>query len=392
MKILYSGHPFWFTAFRPFFLLASLQFALFLILWVFNYTQFLRLEVLHSGLVWHMHEMIFGFARAVIIGFLFTAAQNWTGKKLLNGRMLQLFVILWISGRTAFFIPGFLIYLALAADTVLNFTAVYLLVKFLFTPGQKHNRIIALLFAYFSAVQLIVQAALLNYLVPEKIIHLMHMGLLVVVLYVMIIAGRVVPFFTGVVLPEAGTRRVDLLEKNIMWLSLPIPILELSEVGAFAGGWIAAGYLILLAGLHAIRWFFWHPWKTLSKPILFILHISYLWVPVSLVAYALFMLKIATPGIVWHSFGLGVIAMFILGMMTRVSLGHTGRPIVASKNVMLAYFLLGSAVLIRVSVSFWSNVNFGYLVSGVLASIAFLIFFIEYVPVLVSARPDGKQI
>lgn len=381
--------PLFATAFRIFFLACAAHAAIVIPLWVLklNGHDFAPTEV--SPLVWHTYEMVFGFCRAALFGFLFTAGQNWSGRVLLGGNSLFLLFIFWLAGRFAFFLPLALTITVLALDTVANIFAAYRL-RHLLDRQRKHNHSVVYLFFAYALTQLIASLTAVRTEWSWHYMHAVRLGLLEVILFIVIIAGRILPFFASVVLPEMKPRILPLLEK---WL-LPFGFVSLAVFAASPylphGEKFAALFFGATAVLHAVRWFCWHPLATLGIPILAVLYLGYFW----LIAGFL-LLAAATIGWIplspaWHMLGIGAGGIFIFGMMTRVALGHTGRPIKASLAIVISYFALGIALLLRVILPFVGLYQTAYVYAAAFWFAAFAFYLFEYGPILWRRRVDGK--
>ncbi len=368
---------------RPFYLLAALLAAASVPWWLVQY----RVGPMGGGLppmAWHGHEMLFGFAAAVIVGFLFTAARNWTGLPTPTGATLTAMAGLWLAGRVFMSTgPGWL-----AAPVDLVFLPAAALG--LWIPLQRaHNRnriMVAILLlltlcnlGFHLAAHGVLQAA------PGEFTRA---GLYVVLFLVALMAGRVVPSFTRNAVPSARARAWPMLDRAAM-IALAAALLA----GSLGVPPSVAGVLALIAAaLHALRLWTWDPWCTRTRPILWILHLSYAWIPLGLLLLAAAHAGLLPELAATHAFGTGAIGGMILGMITRTALGHTGRPLHAGAMETAAYVLVHAAALLRVlTFVLASALYFPVLaVSGLLWSLAFVVYLVRYAPMLMRARADGK--
>jgi len=333
-------------AFRPFFLLNGIFAMLIIILWVMT---------LHgSGLpgatpLWHSHEMLIGFAMAAVAGFSLTAVANWTGRPALQGLPLALLVVSWLAGRLAmslsFHIPAGLVFFF---DMLFPVLLAYLLSREIIGGRSRRNYpLIAIVFlvAIFNAVYQLGAGQWLPGGDRLAIYLLIHTLLLLVV----IIAGRIVPSFTGNWLRQQGHERMPVNSDFVNWAALAltllvglaasfIPIHPLTGVLAFAAAFV-----------HGLRLARWRAFATISNPLLFVLHVAYLWLPVgyALLGCAVFG-WVFSPTAALHALTMGAIGSMVLAVTTRVALGHTGRPLHAARLTVLAYWLFILAVLVRV--------------------------------------------
>ncbi|AFM12742.1 NnrS family protein [Turneriella parva DSM 21527] len=381
--------PVFATAFRVFFLATGLH-ALFVIsVWL---TKLSGSDILPTAIAathWHSYEMVFGFSRAAILGFLFTAGQNWCGQQMLTKGPLALVFAGWLAGRLAWFLPAPLLIAAVAMDVL---ASAYALTRMrpLLQPAQKHNHKVVYLYALFVAAQAATAVALIWSQGNLPAQHLIHVSLLLIMAFIVVIAGRILPFFTSIAIPEAKPKISQRLENAIFSATLATvavyALLPLHDVLRY----IAAAGLLLLAGLNSVRWVGWNPVASVRRPILAILFSGYLWLLLGLVMLAAALAGGAALSPAWHVLGIGAAAIFIFGMMTRVALGHTGRKIHAGIPVNIAYVLIHGALFIRVGLVFAGMPLTAYTWSGLFWLAAFFIFSLMYANVLWQPRVDGK--
>ncbi|HNE19326.1 MAG TPA: NnrS family protein [Turneriella sp.] len=381
--------PVFATAFRVFFLATGLH-ALFIIsVWLAKLTGSDILPTAIAGTWWHSYEMVFGFCRAAILGFLFTAGQNWCGQQMLTRGPLAIVFTSWLLGRVAWFLPAPLVYFGAGID-ILGGAFALTRMKPLLQPVQKHNHKVVYLHGIFIAVQLLALIALLT---PQALIpvqHSIHMGLLVVLAFIVIIAGRILPFFTSLAIPEAKPRISQRLENSIFPMTLFLiavyAALPLHDSLRYA----AAAAILAFAGLNTVRWLNWNPLASWRKPILAILFSGYLWLLLGLMMLAASLVSGAAASPAWHVLGIGSAAIFIFGMMTRVSLGHTGRKIHASPLINAGYVLIHGALVLRVALVLAGLPLAAYTWSAALWLGAFSLFTFIYATILWQPRIDGK--
>lgn len=381
--------PLFATAFRIFFLACAAHAAIVIPLWVLKLNGYDFAPTGVSPLVWHTYEMVFGFCRAALFGFLFTAGQNWSGRFLLGGNSLFLLFLLWCAGRFAFFLPPALTIAVLALDTGANLFAAFRL-RHLLDPQRKHNHSVVYLFFTYAVTQAFAAIAAVRFEWNGHYMHIVRLGLIEVIFFIVIIAGRILPFFASVVLPGKKPKIFPRLEKLIV----PFGFISLAVFAAspyFPHGEKYAALLFLLAAvLHAVRWFFWHPIATLRIPILGVLYLGYFWLIAGFVLLSIASMGWMSLSPAWHMLGIGAGGIFIFGMMTRVALGHTGRPIKASPVVVVSYFALGIALLLRVILPFAGLHSAAYIYGGAFWFAAFAFYLVEYTPILARRRADGK--
>ncbi|RYF42733.1 MAG: NnrS family protein [Comamonadaceae bacterium] len=374
----------WQMGFRPFYLLASIFAALSIGLWSLQFAGWLGQPYL-QGPMWHAHEMLFGFTLAVIVGFLFTAGSNWSGRPILRGLPLAALALLWVTGRVLVLTPfGWAAAIVNSAFPLL--AALALAIPFA-ASGNRRNY-------FFVALLLLLAAAALA-------VHMDHLGVLRVpawlgiqlaldtVLFIMaVMGGRVIPMFTNNGVPGAGAGRHPLLEKAALGLLL---VLLAADALQLHGAWLAA-LACVCAAAHATRWLLWRPWKTLRAPLVWVLHAAYFWIPLHLALRALSELGWVASSVATHALTAGAAGGLIIGMMARTARGHTGRPLKADRLDLACFLLVALAAMVRVvvplAVPAWTVGS--VLVSAVLWSCGFGLYALGYGPVLLRTRQDGN--
>ncbi|MEC9292498.1 MAG: NnrS family protein [Pseudomonadota bacterium] len=380
--------------FRPFFLLAALYAVLSIVLWVLTYTGAHALPTLWNPVLWHGHEMIFGFTMAVVAGFLLTASANWTGQPPVRSWTLLGLVVLWMAGRAAMlsdFLPAH--YAAIIEGAFLP-AVILSLAPMLIRAEQLRNMAFLVILTLFTLLNIGIHLSVLG-VIETSASNLLYLAVHVVIFLIAVIGGRVLPFFTRNGLTQRGH---DIEIKafpyiNEISLSILLVTCLYGYISAFSG--VVFGILALCtSALHLARLTQWKSHKTLSVPIIWILHFGYFWLVLGFFLEGLYALGVLVSfQAVLHTFTIGAIGTMILGMMTRVCLGHTGRPIVSLKSMVIAYVLLQGAALSRligetVLVNYYTE---SVQVSGYLWAASFGLFAIRYARMLLTKRPDGKS-
>jgi uncharacterized protein involved in response to NO len=313
------GFALWALAFRPFYLLASVFAALSVGLWSLQFTGWLPRPYLPAP-IWHAHEMIFGFALAVVVGFLFTAGRNWSNQPTPTGWPLVALAALWLAARVLVLTPfGWAAAIVNAAFPLA--AAVALAIPF-FRAGNRRNY-------FFVALLVVLACATLSvHLEQLGVVHLpaavgIQAALDVILFIVAVMTGRVVPMFTNNGIPGAGASHRHWLEK----LALGAIVVLLTADLLSAGGVVLAALASAAAAVHLARWLLWRPWKTLRTPLVWVLHAAYLWIPVHLTLRAAAALGWVPASPATHALTVGAIGGMIIGMITRTARGHTGRPL-----------------------------------------------------------------
>lgn len=381
-----QGLPLFRLGFRPFYLGGALLAALAVPLWLAMFLGQLAWQPQVPPLLWHVHEMLFGFAAAIIVGFLMTAAKNWTGLATPRGPALALLFALWLAARLAALSGPYLLYAVLDL-ALLPAVAVVLLRLLLRARNRRNLPLVALLFLlalanlffHLAQMQLVQMAAL----TPLRA----ALGLIVMIECVM--AGRVVPAFTMAVTPGlriAAKRWDEPLILGSSGLGLALWVFSAPALPTFV-------VLVVASALHLRRLLSWNPKCTLTRPILWILHAAYAWLPLglALLALAQFDLLPASAGI--HALAVGATGGLIIGMMTRTARGHTGRLLQVSGPEVLAYALVLGAAILRVFVPLLLPALLAPVLTLAAAawSLAFLIYLWRFAPWLASTRLDGKD-
>jgi len=381
--------PAWLAlGFRPFFLAAMLAAVGLMAPWIADYLGWLEFRGYYGALLWHAHEMLFGFTAAVIAGFLLTAVGRWTQRPMPSGARLAGLVALWLAGRVLPFahpaLPGWLV---IAVDLA-------------FLPALALSLAIPLL-RHGATRNLVFVPALLAFAAANAWLHLAHargdvagalrgarLGVDLVVLLIAIIGGRVVPYFTGRALPDAAPRRWPAVEAIAVGSLVAFAAARLLPTPAGA----LAALALIAAASHALRLAGWWARGVAAKPLLWVLHLGYAWIPVGFGLAAAAALGRVSPAVALHAFTAGAIGSMTLGMMARVSLGHTGRPLQPVPAVTLAFALVNLAALLRVLGPLLAPSRTLALValSGLLFALAFAIGFACYVGSLTRPRPDGQ--
>jgi len=379
--------------FRPFFLSGAVFSIVAIILWLLMYKGAVNLLPLGGGYWWHIHEMIFGFGCAIIAGFLLTAVQNWTGVRGAQGSTLLILFLLWLVGRVVVLFPS-LLGEVLTTIIDLSFLPVvaFVLAKPIIAIKQYRNLFFVPLLMLFTIANLEMHLAIYF---PDTftVTFSAYAGVLLVTFLMSVMAGRVTPMFTA-----NGTKTTK--ATPLPWLdkitngSLGITMFALLIQPAVGFSETFFGVILIIAGIfQTIRWMRWRPWITLGVPLLWSIHLSIKFIAYGLIILGLSYLIDEIPSNhIWHLLTVGGMGGLILAMISRVSLGHTGRPLSPPKAMTLAYILITLAALIR-ALGPWILPEKTLLfidISGTFWLLAFGIFVVTYGPMLMSVRKDGR--
>jgi uncharacterized protein involved in response to NO len=374
----------WDLGFRPFYLLASGFAALSVALWSLQFTGLLPAPYLAAP-IWHAHEMLFGFTLAVIVGFLFTAGRNWTGRPTPTGPVLAVLAALWVAARILVLSP--FAWAAALANVAFPLACAFALSVPFIAAGSKRNYFFVALLVALGAASFAVHLAEMGMMTLPAWAG-MQLALDIVLFIVCVMGGRVLPMFTNNGVPGAGAQRVEWLDKA----ALASVLLVLAADALRVPGVIASILLAAAGAAHAARWAFWKPWRTLRAPLVWVLHLAYAWIPAHLMLRAMAAWGWIAPSIATHALTVGAIGGMVIGMMARTAKGHTARPLRADRWDVAAFACVAAAAGIRVLLPLvWpAQAPVAVALSGLLWSSGFLVYFIRYWPVLTRPRLDGK--
>lgn len=372
--------------FRPFFLGAGLVALLTMTLWLFRLGGLLPGDAYLGGTAWHAHEMLFGYVGAVIAGFLLTAARNWTGIDTPTGTRLSALVLVWLAARLGPLTP--MPPLLIALLDLAFFPALALaLIPPLWQGKNKTNRAFLAILAAMTLANLLVHAQALGLTQATATLG-SRLMLDLTLLTLLLVAGRIMPFFTQSAIPGTKPRQRPWVEQASFSLATALPLVHLLPTARP----LAAVLLLLLGALQLIRLAGWHDPRAWRNPMLAVLYAGYLWLVLGLLLDGLASLDLLPPFPALHALTTGAIGVFTLGMLARVTLGHTGRDMRASPATVLAFVLVNLAALTRVFPPlFWPGQYPLWLsLSGGLWILAFGLFLWIYGPMLLQPRVDGR--
>lgn len=386
--------------FRPFFLGAGIYAALAMAMWIAWLAAAIMggpqdwLPIAGSPFAWHAHEMVFGFAAAAIGGFLLTAVPNWTGALPLSGLPLVLLFATWLFGRLAMGLSAGLPHqLVMAIDVLFLPLLGAMAARQLFVRPAPRNVVFLVLVAVLTLCNILFHLGNAGYTAADPLAAV-HTAILTVILMVSIIGGRIIPAFTHNWLH--GQRTPAPMPQRNPWLDrvslVSLAILVLLETVNVPDALLGVTALIA-AVAHGTRLALWRGIATRSEPIVWVLHLGYAWIVIGLALRTLAAFSDAVPeAIGTHAFGAGAIGTMILAVMTRASLGHTGRRIIAPRPIVWSYYLVTLAALLRVGAPLLSSQLYtaALLVAAFFWISAFAIFAFVYAPILTTQRVHTK--
>lgn len=384
----YAGLPLFSFGFRPFFLAGAIAAAIIPVITAMAFSGVIAFAFPGGVIAWHGHEMVYGYLSAIVAGFILTAVPNWTGRLPLLGARLAALFFLWFAGRIAVFMSGQLGGLVVG---LVDISFLFLLDIFLWREvlhGKKWRNApvcaLVLLFAIGNAVW--------HWQVWQggNAAQGLYFGIAVIAILLALIGGRVTPSFTRNWLAKTGRETFD----------ASFSVLDKAAIGVLVVSvlsWLAAPHLILTgallviaAALHVVRLARWRGWRTGAEPLVLILHAGYFWLPLSLVLLALSVFAPATfPTVVaLHALTAGAAGGMTLAVMTRATLGHTGRPLTADAATVVIYMLVNLGAAMRVLALF---LPLPYATTVAVSSLiwggAFALFAIIYGRYLLAPRP-----
>lgn len=380
----------WQLGFRPFYLLGALFAVLSVVSWALQFSGTIAAPML-AGPMWHGYEMIFGYALAIIAGFLLTAVRNWTNRPTPVGGALAIIVALWVLARVLAYGP-WPTAAALSNAAFAFAVAIGIGIPIVRARNTRNYFFVGLL-VLFGVLALVVHAALDGRFAIDPRAGL-RVGLDVVLFIMVVMAGRVVPMFTNNGIPGVNARRNPLVERLSLASIILLFVVDALDVHGVTWAAPLAGIVAFVAAVvHAVRLSLWQPWRTFSAPLVWVLHVAYAWIVVHLLLRS----GMAAGGAIGHSVAahaltVGAIGGLTLGMMTRTARGHTARPLRADGFEATMYVLVFVAAIARV---FGPLASPEYLLgwvqaSAVLWAAAFGLYLVRYWPVLTRPRLDGK--
>jgi uncharacterized protein involved in response to NO len=382
-----SGPALFSTGFRPFFLLAGIAAVVLMAIWLLGYTKHDPLLTYYGSSGWHAHEMLFGYVVAVIAGFLLTAVRNWTDTAPLRGIPLAALSSLWLAGRILPLFLGVPPWLVAAVDLAFLPALSLVLAIPLLRAGQKRNLFIPVLLLVLMVANALVHMEWLGYAMDSARLGVV-LAIYTLVLLITAIAGRVIPFFIESALPAVKIRPRPVLGYMSVMSVIILALADLFSPSAQ----IVVVCALAAALVHAWRLRGWMLRDVLAQPLLWILLAGYAWLVVGFILLAVANVGLISTMIAFHALMVGGIGVMTLGMMARVALGHTGRPLRAPPLVTLAFVLVNCAAVVRVAGPLLTLRYMKAVIgaAGALWITSFVLFLLVYAPILIQARIDDR--
>lgn len=381
--IFQTQHPIWAMAFRPFYLLAALHGIIAILLWGFGYTGTTALPA-H---LWHAHEMIWGYAGAIVVAFLLTAVATWTQQPPTRGITLIILLALWLAARLTAFLPTTL-------PTAILGTAFFALgtlcmARPVIASRNTRNFIAVIALLIFGGSHLLFHIGLFKH--SDHLTTPLISGLLLVGGFIGLIGNRIIPFFTA---RRLNTPQVQ-TPISLVSAALLLPA-SAAILAPFAPPLIPSVLLLLAGLLGIIQTFRWFERPILKEPMLWSLHLGYLFSSLGLLTLALAQILPQWQSLGTHLLAVGGIGLLTVSMMTRTALGHTGRPLYpAPQGMTIAFWLMVAAALFRTLAAIMLFIHptayaHSLRLSAVLFALSLLLYFWRYRPWLTRPRLDGK--
>lgn len=381
--------------FRPFFLAGALFSIACLIPWGIYLQNGSGFAPYGGMLWWHMHEMIFGFSSAIIAGFLLTAVQTWTGIPGLKGMPLAALFLLWLAGRVVLVAPGNIPPMLTAIiDCSFPVVTAALMARYVIQAKMWRNLIFTPVLLLMSLASLRMHFGLINggqiNVDYRFVIEGAYSGVYLITLLMVVLGGRVIPFFTA---KGTGTKQAAPRKWVEVCAIIPLLLMTLLLLAGFSAqlSWLMALLAAVAFAANLTRFLSWNSRLTVKNSLLWSLHGAYVFILMGLLLTTLHYagLPVASTTMI-HALTVGGIGGLILAMIARVSLGHTGRTLKAPKAITLAFALIMASAIIRITANLIpSGTPHAWLTSVVLWVCAYGIFLIVYLPILSRARTDG---
>jgi uncharacterized protein involved in response to NO len=372
--------------FRPFFLGGAIWAFIALAIWLAALAGQITLPSAFDDLAWHRHEMMFGFVGAVIAGFLLTAIPNWTGRLPIAGRPLAALFGLWLAGRLAMLFSAESHAVAAIIDVGFYMVLAGVAAREVLAANNRNVPIVGLVLLFGVANGFDHLAAAGIAVDPELP---WQFAVSLVTLMISLIGGRIVPSFTRNWLAKRGiTRGLPGQPGRFDNAAIGLTALGLLAWIAAPPGWLPGALLAIAAATQTMRLARWKGWKAVRDPLVLILHIGYAWVPIGLALLAASQLAPVLPrSAAVHALTAGAMGTMILAVMTRASLGHTGRELRAGPATSVIYLLVTTGAALRVAASLGGvDYRTGLEVAGLCWLGGFALFVVVYGPILFAPR------
>ncbi len=378
--------------FRPFFLLAAMYAATVILIWLPLFYGVISFTTVFSPRDWHVHELLFGYFPAVITGFLLTAIPNWTGRLPLQGRPLLILVLAWLAGRLAIALSLFLgPVLAGVVDCAFLLLVSAATGREIVTGQNWRNLKVLLPLSLLTAANAAFHVEAHVFGSADVSVRV---GQAAIILLIMIIGGRIIPSFTRNWLARDNPGRLPSSFDNFDVVAIVLSAAALVLWAAWPNGRLTATVLAVASVLQLSRLARWAGDRTARNWLVLILHLAYLFVPIGFLLAALAAIDLVASTASAHAWMMGAAGTMTIAVMTRATLGHTGRALSASPTTIGIYGAALSAALARILAALFPDWSILFLDLAALAWIAaFAGFCLVYGPMLLrpklSSGPGG---
>jgi uncharacterized protein involved in response to NO len=373
--------------FRPFFLGAALWACIAMVLWIGLLSGSWSFAIGYGAIAWHAHEFLFGYIAAVMTGFLLTAIPNWTGRLPLQGMPLLALFLLWLAGRVAMLLTDWIGTGAAAiVDCVYLITVTAAISREIVAGSNWRNLRVVVLVALTAIANIVFQAEVLISAAPN---YGLRLGVAAIVALIMVVGGRVTPSFTSNWLTREGSQARPASFSRFDIASIAIGAVALIAWIAAPDWYGTAALLVVMAIAQAARLSRWTGAGTWREPILFVLHLGYAFVPLGALLLSISILwpRIVPTSGALHAWTTGAMGLMTLAIMTRASLGHTGRDMSSSPPMVGIYSAMLVAALARIAAPLLPAFYYEMLLAaGAAWFLAFAFFLLTYGPMLMRAK------
>jgi uncharacterized protein involved in response to NO len=384
--------PVWVSAFRPFYLLGALYAPLVITGGAGALLGTVDLHAATTPQLWHGHEMLFGFAMAIIIGTVLTALPSWAGTPETSGGRLALLAALWLLGRVAFWAaPWMPLWGVALADALLLPVLTVMLVPQLVRVRNRLYLLLLPILLVLTVANLSYHAFVLGGDAARAAQSLLAGAYAVIVLF-LLKGGVLVPIFTGNALRALGRGDQPSFSMALEVAAVVcIVLLAVLDLGGASAAWVGAAALICTV-VHAVRTVRWRGWLVADQPLIFVLHLAFAWLVIALLLKAVAELTGIVPVVAWlHAFTVGALGMMMLGLMNRVALRHTGRALEVTLPMRMAYLLMFAATLMRLAATVHGLGYWAVAAAALLWATPFVIYLILYGSTLVQPSLPRAQ-
>lgn len=380
--------PLWRLGFRPFFLFSAIFAAIGIVLWLLVFLGAMHPVGSFDPILLHAHEMIYGYATAVIAGFVLTASQNWTERPGLKGTPLKFLFLLWVLGRGLMSVTQTPSPVIAAIDLSFYPALGIAMFPYLRPADMKVERVFFLFFALYFTGNLLMHLERLG-IVSGYGLRGALLGLNTTILMIVFMGGRLIPFFTESEKAKAQPRTHALVEVSSHATAVAFLVTQFF----IQNSRIAAITAFAACLIHLIRLSGWYVRRVRRVALLWVLYSSYFWIALGFGLFGFTSLGLIALGPAVHALTIGGLGLMTYGMMSRVSLGHTGRKLKPVRPVIEGFVLLNLACLSRVFGPILDvlHLKAWIFLSGTLWVTAFAVFLYVYAPMLIRARVDGRS-